>query len=143
MIRPSTDAARSAFRLRSDPLSQSSRGTRQYRYYVCLAAQKRGWQTCPAPSVSAEQIERLVIDQLQGLENAPANLGSIFEVLEPPDKGRLVRLVVEHVDYQGSQGTLSIALAPGGLQALAEQLPQELVSHSAGASSWGPPSKSV
>jgi hypothetical protein len=51
-----------------------------------LAAQKRGWQTCPAPSVSAEQIERLVIDQLQGLENAPANLGSIFEALEPRRK---------------------------------------------------------
>jgi hypothetical protein len=62
--------------------SQSIRGTRQYRYYVCLAAQKRGWHTCPVPSVPAEQTERLVIDQLQGLENAPANLGSIFEVLE-------------------------------------------------------------
>ena len=113
--------------------SQSTRGTQRYRYYVCLAAQRRGWHTCPVPSVPAEQIETLVIDQLQGLENAPANLGSIFEALEPPDKGRLVRLVVERIDYHGSQGTLIITLAPGGLPALAEQLPQQRDSHLPGA----------
>jgi site-specific DNA recombinase len=94
--------------------SQSTRGTRQYRYYVCLGAQKRGWHTCPAPSVPAEQVEHLVIEQLQGLENAPANFRSLFEALESAERCRLVRLVLERVDYHASQDKLTVTLVPGG-----------------------------
>jgi site-specific DNA recombinase len=104
--------------------SQSTRGTRQYRYYVCLGAQKRGWHTCPVPSVPAEPVEHLVLEQLQGLENAPANFGSLFEALVSAERCRLVRLVVERIDYHGSQDKLTIKLAPGGPLALAEQLSQ-------------------
>jgi site-specific DNA recombinase len=44
----------------------SGRGKR-YRYYVCNTASKRGHQTCPRPSLPAEQIERFVVSQLQAL----------------------------------------------------------------------------
>jgi site-specific DNA recombinase len=104
--------------------SQSTRGTRLYRYYVCLGAQKRGWHTCPAPSVPAEQVEHLVIEQLQGLENAPAHFGSLFEALGSAERCRLVQLLVQRVDYHGSEDKLTITLVPGGPLALAEQLAQ-------------------
>ena len=45
----------------------SAKGTRRYRYYVCHRAQKHGWHVCPAPSIPAGQIERLVIDQIKGI----------------------------------------------------------------------------
>jgi site-specific DNA recombinase len=77
--------------------SYSTKGSERYRYYVCLAAQKRGWHTCPAPSIPAEQIERLVVEQLQGLENVPSTFASIFEALQLAEKHHLVRLVVERV----------------------------------------------
>ncbi|MCC6672179.1 MAG: recombinase family protein [Planctomycetes bacterium] len=38
---------------------------RRYRYYVCLQAQKQGWATCPTKSVSAGEIEALVVDRIR------------------------------------------------------------------------------
>src|SRR5213075_235455 len=35
----------------------------KHRYYVCLHAQKHGWDTCPTKSVPAGEIERFVVDQ--------------------------------------------------------------------------------
>lgn len=43
----------------------TARGSKRYRYYVCLYAQKRGYDTCPAPSVPAEELERFVVDQIR------------------------------------------------------------------------------
>ena len=51
--------------------SFSSKGNRQYRYYVCHRAQKRGWQACPSPSVAAGEIELFVIDQIKCLGRDP------------------------------------------------------------------------
>src|SRR5436190_8372963 len=50
----------------------ASRGTRRYRYYTCLHAQKRGWRVCPAPSVPAGEIERFVVDQIRAIGRDPA-----------------------------------------------------------------------
>ena len=43
----------------------SSGGNKRYRYYVCLNAQKRGWQSCPTKSIPAPEIERFVVDQVR------------------------------------------------------------------------------
>ena len=51
--------------------SYSSKGSRQYRYYVCTHAQKRGWETCPSPSVPAGEIERFVIDEIKCIGRDP------------------------------------------------------------------------
>jgi site-specific DNA recombinase len=45
----------------------TDKGPRQYRYYVCNHAQKRGWQTCPSPSIPAGEIERFVVDQIKAV----------------------------------------------------------------------------
>ena len=49
-----------------------AKGTRRYRYYVCVQAQKRGWETCPSPSLPAGEIERVVVDQIRGIGRDPA-----------------------------------------------------------------------
>lgn len=36
-----------------------------YRYYVCLKAQKEGWDTCPSPSLPAAELERFIVDQIK------------------------------------------------------------------------------
>jgi site-specific DNA recombinase len=41
------------------------KGERRYRYYTCVSAQKRGWQTCPSKSIPAGEIEALVVEQLR------------------------------------------------------------------------------
>jgi site-specific DNA recombinase len=45
----------------------ASRGNKRYRYYVCLKAQKQGWDACPSPSLPAPELERFVVDQIRGL----------------------------------------------------------------------------
>jgi site-specific DNA recombinase len=52
--------------------SYASKGHRRYRYYVCVNAQKRGWKSCPAPSVPAGEMERFVVDQIKAIGRDPA-----------------------------------------------------------------------
>jgi len=40
---------------------------KRYGYYVCCAAQKRGWDACPSKSVSAEALEGVVVEQIGSL----------------------------------------------------------------------------
>jgi len=45
----------------------ATRGKKRYRYYVCLKAQKQGWDSCPSPSLPAPELERFVVDQIRGM----------------------------------------------------------------------------
>lgn len=49
----------------------SVKGTKRYKYYVCLNAQKRGWNTCPSPSLPAGEIEKFVVDQIRQIGREP------------------------------------------------------------------------
>ncbi len=103
--------------------SHTTKGSRRYRYYVCSQAQKRGWQTCPAPSVPAGEVERLVIEQIQGLSAGPADepFESWWDALPALAQARVVQRLVERVDYAGVQGTVAITFAADAAPALAEQ----------------------
>jgi site-specific DNA recombinase len=46
-------------------------GSRAYRYYVCYKAQKQGWDSCPCPSLPAEQIEQFVVEQIKRIGDDP------------------------------------------------------------------------
>jgi hypothetical protein len=45
-----------------------------YRYYVCLNAQQRGWDTCPTKSINAHDIEQAVIQHIRGIGSNEAVL---------------------------------------------------------------------
>ncbi|MBN2294219.1 MAG: recombinase family protein [Pirellulales bacterium] len=47
-------------------------GSKRYRYYVCVNAQKRGWQNCPSRSIPAAEIEQFVVDQVKAVAGNPA-----------------------------------------------------------------------
>lgn len=49
------------------PAHTTRKGSKRYRYYVCTAAQKRGWHTCPSKSIPAGEIEQFVVQQLRGI----------------------------------------------------------------------------
>src|SRR5207247_9185496 len=98
--------------------SQTSKGTRRYRYYVCRHAQKRGWQTCPAPSLPAGVIEDLVVQQIQRL--APAGASEEFvarwQALPLGEQARVLQWIL---DSAGKQ------LPPEGLAVLLEMTGNE------------------
>ncbi len=103
--------------------SHTTKGSRRYRYYLCRQAQKRGWKTCPAPSVPAGAIERLVNEQIQGLSagSQDESSASWWEALPALAQARLVQRLVERIDYDGVQGTVAITFAADAAQAVAEQ----------------------
>jgi site-specific DNA recombinase len=52
--------------------SQTRRGSRRYRYYTCVNAQKRGWHRCPSKAVPAGPMEAFVVDQIRAAGRDPA-----------------------------------------------------------------------
>jgi site-specific DNA recombinase len=55
------------------------RGSKQYRYYVCTSAQKKGWATCPSKSLSARKVEGAVIEQIKAIARDPAMITATVE----------------------------------------------------------------
>ncbi|MCL4198929.1 MAG: recombinase family protein [Phycisphaerales bacterium] len=49
----------------------SKKGRVAYRYYVCNGAAKRGWDSCPAKSIPAGEIERIVVEQVRAIGTDP------------------------------------------------------------------------
>ena len=98
-----------------------------YRYYQCREAWKRGLRTCPTKSISSAKVEKFVVDRLReigkqdGME-AFAVFGDLWEDLFPKERERLLRLVVERVEYDAAVETLDIVLSPSGIAALAEEM---------------------
>jgi len=92
-------------------------GTR-YRYYVCLTAQKRGWDACPSKSVPARAIERFVLERLRGLaaESAavPADVAAALTARSPQQQARCLRALVARVDYDGAYERVAIKLHKNG-----------------------------
>jgi hypothetical protein len=97
----------------------STKGSRCYRYYVCRAAQQQGWKRCPAPSVAAGTIERLVRAQLEGLD--PRAFAEFALEPAPGEPTRLMRRLLERVDYDRVQGKLAITLQAEYASVLAER----------------------
>jgi site-specific DNA recombinase len=50
-----------------------------YRYYVCINAQKRGWDTCASPSLPASELEEFVIGQIRSLRKDDMFLSEVLE----------------------------------------------------------------
>jgi site-specific DNA recombinase len=68
---------------------------RRYRYYVCVNAQKRGWDACPTQSVSAPEIERFVIDQIRGICRDPALVAETLAQARQQSEQRQAELTQE------------------------------------------------
>jgi len=106
--------------------SHANRMGKRYRYYVCTGAQKLGWHTCPMPSIAAPALEQVVLGQIKKLVQDAALVECLadqhWQTLPPLQQARLVRGLVERVDFDGSAGKLVVAFHPDGLERLAEEL---------------------
>jgi site-specific DNA recombinase len=116
------------------------RHRKRYRYYVCLQAQKRGWHTCPSKSVPAAEIERFVVGQVRKLELARLQqavgrdvadkatfeaFDEAWEGLSADDKARVLRQLVERVDYDGAEERVSVVFRSKGSETKEDQAKEE------------------
>ena len=77
------------------PTYSTRNGNKQYRYYVCTNAQKRGWDNCPSKSIPAPEIERFVVDQIKCIGKDPALLGETVAQAKSQGPLRVAELEAE------------------------------------------------
>ena|ERR1700676_4222910 len=93
----------------------AKRGLR-YRYYLCKEAQRNGWKSCPTKSVPATLIEDSIVAQLRSrLSEHDARVGLqvpdlTWQAFLQGDCTGLVEALIEKIRYDGSTGTVSVAL---------------------------------
>ncbi len=74
-------------------------------------------------NVQISVLEQGVVDEYE-VETALAAFNPLWETLTPREQVRIVQLVVERVDYDGSAGKVSITFQPSGIKSLAHELSQ-------------------
>ena len=113
---------------------------KRYSYYACINGQKRGRAACPAPSVPAAQVEAFVTEQVRRVGGdpalldrlltecrvpkslGPATLRARWESVTTREPARVVRMVVERVEYDGVRGKAKLTFRPDGLQTFLREL---------------------
>ncbi len=95
-------------------------GTKRYHYYVCLKAQKQGWDACPGASLPADDLEQFVIDQVreraQEDQTSDAIVDRAIELLsEAAERRRSKRAElsdeIAHIDCAEAIGRIEAQLA--------------------------------
>jgi len=81
---------------------------------------------------SAERRATEICEQMLGLNcnifterdvaKAMASFGPVWDSLVPREQARVIQLLVERVDYDGTNGNVAITFHPSGIKALADEL---------------------
>ncbi|OSM04178.1 recombinase family protein [Magnetofaba australis] len=126
--------------------SHTRKKGKQYRYYTCQQALKRGHDSCPVKTVAAGEVEQLVLDQIQGILASPEmvvniwksarqeggflteleatealrNLEPIWQELFPLEQSRLLNLLLDRVMITTDQ--MEVHLRREGIDHLAGEL---------------------
>ena len=77
------------------PTHTTKNGTKRYRYYVCIKAQKRGWKNCKSKSVPAPEIEKFVVDKIRHVGHDAGLIDEVVEQAELQSERELGALVRE------------------------------------------------
>lgn len=75
--------------------SATKRHGKAFRYYVCGNAAKTGWQNCPHPSLSAQQIENAVVERIKVIGRDPGLLKETLTQIRSIKATRQPSLVAE------------------------------------------------
>jgi site-specific DNA recombinase len=82
------------------PSHTTRKGGQRYRYYTCVNAQKRGWDTCPSKSIPAAEIEQVVVEQIQRLGCDPLVLENMLTQVRQEDETRVTEWESERLGLE-------------------------------------------
>ena len=106
--------------------THATKGSRRYRYYACVSAQKKGHAICPRPTLAAEPVERLMVSQVAAVGRDPALQDQVLATMLSDAAGRRdahardARLLRAEVRTRTDESRkLAASLAPGGDNAAA------------------------
>src|SRR5690606_22113478 len=75
--------------------AHTTRKSKRYRYYICSSAQKKDWNTCPAKSIPAQEIEAFVVERIRCVGRDPDLLRDVLAQAREKDEVRTAELEVE------------------------------------------------
>ena len=94
------------------------KGSRRYRYYVCLTAQQRGWDACPSKSLAAQRVEDSIVDRIRGLGKDPRiaaeTARKVREQAEASSRETRAELKTAEKELNRLERELVKVAAPGG-----------------------------
>ena len=73
----------------------SQKGSRTYRYYLCVKAAKQGYHDCPVKTLPAAEIEEAVIDQLRVVFRSPELVAATARNVQGLEEAEIKRLAQE------------------------------------------------
>ena len=87
--------------------SYSGKTNSKYPYYVCLNAQRRGWDACPSKSLPALAIEESVLNRIR--ESRPGTIEpSAWVQMDRLRQVATIQEIIERVSYEGVARRVSI-----------------------------------
>ena len=97
--------------------AHTTKRDKRYRYYTCVGAQKRGWDSCPSKSIPAAEIEAVVLKQIRCIGRDTNLLQATLAQAQKQEDARMVELESErrvlerdlarwHADLQSLSGQL-------------------------------------
>ncbi len=117
------------------PLSYTRKNGKRYQYFICSMAQKKGYDTCPNPSMNAQAMEEAAVACLRQVVADPktpltGKLREFFdhswEALFPAERIRVFRSLIDRVEYDGRTRAMRLNVSERGAQALARELDPEM-----------------
>jgi site-specific DNA recombinase len=100
--------------------AHTTKRDRRYRYYVCVSAQKKGWDTCPSKSIPAQEVEAFVVEQIRCVGRDPALLREVLAQARTQHAARTAELETEErglakdlTTWQREVSRLSAQFKPG------------------------------
>lgn len=82
-------------------------------FYICSKAAKRGYATCPTPTLSANIVDNQVIEYLKQIPTIKNALSGGWKDLSVNQKQEILKSVVKEVNYDNSTKTLTIITIEG------------------------------
>ena len=67
-----------------------------------------------------QSLQRELIDEAD-VTTALAQFDTVWQALKVAEQNRLIRLLIERVDYSGEAGTIVVTFQPSGIRTLLEQ----------------------
>ncbi|MFH1698653.1 MAG: recombinase family protein [Candidatus Omnitrophota bacterium] len=95
-------------------LAYSRKGKYRYQYYLCMNAQKRGYESCPTRLLAAQVIENKFLECLRQIAKESRLEATVWDNLALQEKIQIIKSLVKQVSYDANNGTLEILFQRDG-----------------------------
>jgi len=95
-------------------ITYTSKDDRRYMYYICMKDEDRTDRQCPLRRISAGEVDRLILRQMERIFKTPSMLTKNFNHLAAMENERREALLNRKTELETEQGNIRAKLKAGG-----------------------------